>query len=94
MRPRISSKPALESYEPSIRNITSRLFESVRKDAETKETFFCAGSSSYSNIPSNFNQVLKYVFSKPKFVSYRNPLQEGFPLQVEKRLSKMRRHSL
>lgn len=40
MRPRISSKPVPESYDPSIRNITSRLFESVRKDAETKETSF------------------------------------------------------
>lgn len=63
MRPRISSKPVPESYDPSIRNITSRLFESVRKDAET---CFCAGSSSYSNIPSNFNHILKYNFYKPK----------------------------
>lgn len=66
MRPRISSKPVRESYDPSIRNITSRLFESVRKDAETKETCFCAGSSSYSNIPSYFNHILKYNFYKPK----------------------------
>lgn len=77
MRPRISSKPVLESFEPSIRNITSRLFESVRKDAETKENFFCAGSSSYSNFPSYFNHVLKYIFYEPKYCFLPKPSAGG-----------------